>query len=209
MGALAWIACTSVVPLLVLDLTNPRDSAAFALPWSICFALYSVPTAFGQSLVAHSVRHQDRLDEYHRQALRHTLALLLPVVVLIVGLAPFGLRLFGPWYVSHGTLTMRLLALSALPNAVVALAVSRARVQRQMKTVVLILGGLSLFVLGLTILLVPRLGIVGGGIAWLSGQCGSSLRCSSAATLAFRGSGSRARTGGGHARAEGACGGAG
>ena len=170
-GALAWIACTSVVPLLVLDLTNPRDSAAFALPWSICFALYSVPTAFGQSLVAHSVRHQDRLDEYHRQALRHTLALLLPVVVLIVGLAPFGLRLFGPWYVSHGTLTMRLLALSALPNAVVALAVSRARVQRQMKTVVFILGGLSLFVLGLTILLVPRLGIVGGGIAWLSGQC--------------------------------------
>jgi O-antigen/teichoic acid export membrane protein len=170
-GALAWIACTSVVPLLVLDLTDPRDSAAFALPWSICFALYSVPAAFGQSLVAHSVRHQQRLDEYHRQALAHTFALLLPVVVLIVGLAPFGLRVFGPWYASHGTLTLRLLALSALPNAVVALAVSRARVQRQMKTVVLALGVLCVFVLGLTILLVPRLGIVGGGIAWLSGQC--------------------------------------
>jgi O-antigen/teichoic acid export membrane protein/aminoglycoside phosphotransferase (APT) family kinase protein len=170
-GALAWIACTSLVPLLVLDLTSPRSSAAFALPWSICFALYAVPGAFGQSLVAHSVRRQELLNKYHRQALRHTLTLLLPVVVLIVGLAPVGLHFFGPFYASHSTLTLRLLALSAVPNAVVALAVSRARVRRDMKTVVIVLVGLSVFVLGLTVLLVPRLGIVGGGIAWLTGQC--------------------------------------
>jgi O-antigen/teichoic acid export membrane protein len=170
-GALAWIACTSLVPILVLDLTNPRTSAAFALPWSICFALYSVPSAFGQSLVAHGVRRQELLDKYHRQALMHSLALLLPVVLLIVGLAPVGLRIFGPFYASHSTLTLRLLALSALPNCVVALAVSRARVLRQMKTVVIVLVSLAVFVLGLTILLVPRLGIVGGGIAWLSGEC--------------------------------------
>jgi O-antigen/teichoic acid export membrane protein len=168
-GALAWIACTSLVPILVLDLTSPRTSAAFALPWSICFALYSVPSAFGQSLVAHGVRRQELLDKYHRQALMHSLGLLLPVVLLIVGLAPVGLRIFGPFYASHSTLT--LLALSALPNCVVALAVSRARVLRQMKTVVIVLVGLAVFVLGLTILLVPRLGIVGGGIAWLSGEC--------------------------------------
>jgi O-antigen/teichoic acid export membrane protein len=40
-----------------------------------------------------------------------------------------------------------------------------------MKTVVIVLVGLSVFVLGLTVLLVPHLGIAGGGIAWLSGQC--------------------------------------
>ena len=170
-GALAWIACTSLVPLLVLDLTGPRNSAAFALPWSICLALFSVPTAFGQSLVAHGVRNQELLDKYHRQSLKHTLALLLPVVVLLVGLAPIGLRIFGPYYASHSTLTLRLLSLSALPNGVVALAVSRARVQRDMKTVVIVLVGLSIFVLGLTVLLVPRVGIAGGGIAWLSGEC--------------------------------------
>jgi hypothetical protein len=111
-GALAWIACTSLVPILVLDLTGPRSSAGFALPWSMCLALYAVPSAFGQSLVAHGVRRQELLDKYHRQALRHTLALLLPVVVLIVGLAPVGLRIFGPFYASHSTLTLRLLSLS-------------------------------------------------------------------------------------------------
>jgi O-antigen/teichoic acid export membrane protein len=171
LGSLSWIACTSLVPLIVLDLTDPRHSAAFALPWSICLALYSVPTAFGQSLVAHGVRHQDKLAKYHRQALWHTLALLLPVVVLIVTLAPYGLRLFGAWYATHGTLTLRLLALSTLPNSVVALAVSRARVERRMITVIAVLGGLCLLVLSLTVLLVPQLGVVGGGVAWLTAQC--------------------------------------
>jgi O-antigen/teichoic acid export membrane protein/aminoglycoside phosphotransferase (APT) family kinase protein len=171
LGALSWIACTSLVPLLVLDLTDPRHAAAFSLPWSLCLALYAVPGAFGQSLVAHGVRHQDRLDRYYRQALRHTLALLLPVIGLLVALAPYVLRLFGPWYASQGTLTLRLLALSTLPNIVVSLAVSRARVQRRMITVVVVLGGLCVVVLGLTVLLVPHLGIVGGGIAWLTAEC--------------------------------------
>lgn len=171
LGSLSWIACISLVPLLVLDLTDPRHSAAFAVPWSMCLVLYSVPTAFGQSLVAHGVRQQDRLNKYHRQALWHTLALLLPVVLLIIVLAPYGLRLFGPFYAAHSTLTLRLLAVSALPNCVVSLAVSRARVTRRMVVVVAALGGLSVLVFGLIALLVPRLGIVGGGMAWLIAQC--------------------------------------
>ena len=169
-GAVAYIAGTSLVPLLILDLTTPRKSAAFALSWSICIALYAVSISFGQSLVAHGAVHPDRLDQYHRQAMRHTLRLLVPVVVLIVIFAPVGLRFFGPWYVSHGTLTLRFLALSALPGAVVALAVSRARAARRTTTAMVLLVTLSGLVLGMTLVLVPRLGIVGGGIAWLAAQ---------------------------------------
>lgn len=170
-GALAWIACTSLVPLLVLDLTGARHSAAFALPWSMCIALYSVPTAFGQSLVAHSVRNTDLLDLNHRRAVQHTLTLLTPVVALVVAFAPLGLRLFGPYYAEHSTATLRLLSFSAFPNTVVTLAVSRARVARRMGTVVAVLVGLSVLVLSLVFVLVPRLGVVGGGLAWLSAQC--------------------------------------
>jgi O-antigen/teichoic acid export membrane protein len=169
-GALAWIAGTTLVPLLVLNLTDPRHSAAFALAWSICLALYTVPTAFGQSLVAHGAIDGDRLDEYHRQALVQTLRLLVPVVALIVVFAPLGLRFFGPWYVSQGTATLRLLALSALPNAVVGLAVSRARAERRVTRAMVILVTLDGLVLGLTVVLVPRLGITGGGMAWLAAQ---------------------------------------
>lgn len=170
-GALAWIACTSLVPLLVLGLTGAGHSAAFALPWSMCIALYSVPAAFGQSLVAHSVRTPDLLEVNYRRALQHTMTLLAPVVALVVAFAPIGLRLFGPFYAEHSTATLRLLSFSAFPNAVVTLAVSRARVLRRMTAVVGILVGLSVLVLSLVVLLVPRLGVTGGGLAWLTGQC--------------------------------------
>ena len=170
-GALAWIACTSLVPLIVLDLAGARHAAAFSLPWSMCIALYSVPSAFGASLVAHSVRNQELLEINYRRAVHHTLVLLTPVVALVVAFAPLGLRLFGPYYADHSTATLRLLALSAFPSAVDTLSVSKARVVRQMSAVVGILVGLSVLVLGLTYLLVPRMGVVGAAVAWLTAQC--------------------------------------
>ena len=170
-GALAWIACTSLVPLLVLDLAGARHAAAFSLPWSMCIALYSVPNAFGQSLVAHTVRNQEFLEVNYRRAVQHTMTLLTPVVALVVAFAPLGLRLFGPYYAEHSTATLRLLSLSAFPSAVVTLSVSKARVVRRMSAVVSILVGLSVLVLGLTYALVPRIGVVGAAVAWLIAQC--------------------------------------
>jgi O-antigen/teichoic acid export membrane protein len=170
LGALAWIAASYLTPLVVLALTDPARSAVFALAWSICIALYHVPAAFGQALVANAVLHRDWLDQQHRQALRHTLRLLVPVVALVAGLAPFWLSLFGLWYAEQGVTTLRLLALSAIPNAVVALAVSRARVERRMRVVVAVLVGVCVLVLGLTTALVPHLGIAGAALAWLVAQ---------------------------------------
>jgi hypothetical protein len=137
----------------------------------MCIALYSVPSAFGQSLVAHTVRHQELLEVNYRRAVQHTLTLLTPVVALVVAFAPLGLRLFGPYYAEHSTATLRLLSISAFPSAVVTLSVSKARVVRRMSAVVGILVGLSVLVLGLTYLLVPRMGVVGAAVAWLTAQC--------------------------------------
>jgi O-antigen/teichoic acid export membrane protein len=169
-AALAWIGCTSVVPILVLGLAGADQAAVFALAWSMCLALYAVPTALGQALVAYGVRDPARVGEHHRRILLTSLALLTPPVVALVGFAPLVLSLFGDWYGSQGVATLRLLALSTLPNAVVALTVSRARIDRRMTAVVAIMVSLCVLVLGLTQLLVPRVGIAGGAVAWLVGQ---------------------------------------
>jgi O-antigen/teichoic acid export membrane protein len=169
-AALAWIGCTSLVPILVLNLSDAEHAAVFALAWSICLTLYGVPAALGQSLVAYGVRDPDRLEEHHRKILYSSLGLLSPAVAGLVVLAPAILSPFGHWYASQGAVTVQLLALSALPNAVVALTVSRARVEHRMLTVLTSMVVLSLLVLSLTYFLVPRIGIVGGGVAWLVGQ---------------------------------------
>jgi O-antigen/teichoic acid export membrane protein len=169
-AALAWIGSTSLVPILVLNLSDAEHAAVFALAWSMCLTLYSVPAALGQSLVAYGVRDLARLEEHHRKILLSSLALLSPAVAILVVFAPTILSLFGPWYAEHGVPTLRLLALSALPNTVVLLTVSRARVANRMTTVVTTMVVLCLLVLGLTWALVPRIGISGGAVAWLVAQ---------------------------------------
>lgn len=169
-AALAWIGCTSLLPVLVFSLSDPAHAAVFALAWSMCLTLYSVPSALGQSLVAYGVREPVRLEEHHRRILLSSIGLLGPAVAALVVLAPAVLSPFGRWYAEEGVPTLRLLALSALPNAVVLLTVSRARVAHRMTTVVTTMVVLCLSVLSLTWLLLPRMGIVGGAVAWLLGQ---------------------------------------
>ncbi|HEX5532479.1 MAG TPA: phosphotransferase [Actinomycetales bacterium] len=169
-ASLAWIAATSLVPVLVLNLTDASHAAVFALTWSVTLVLYGVPEAFGQALVAHTTRELSQLDERHTQVLKASLALLAPVVVLLVVSAPLLLRPFGPWYATQGAGTLRLLASSSLPGTVVGLTVSRARVRRHMVTVTAALISVCVLVIGLTLLLVPRVGIVGAGLAWLLGE---------------------------------------
>jgi O-antigen/teichoic acid export membrane protein len=169
-GSLCWIAATALMPVLVLELAGAAATAAFAMAWQITLSLYQIPVAMGQSLVAHAAADQAGLERYHREALRHSLQLLVPAVAVIVVAAPWLLAVFGDVYADRGTPALRLLALSALPQAITALAVSKRRVQRRMRAVVALLSGLGLLVLGLAVLLVPLIGIAGVGLAWLVAQ---------------------------------------
>src|SRR3954452_18500548 len=113
----------------------------------------------GQSLVVHGSAEQDRVSRHHRDVLRHTVTLPVPMVVVLVVLAPWLLGLFGPVYADQATTTLRLLALSAIPQAVTSLAVSRGRVERRMRFVVAVLAVLCSLVLGLATVLLPAIGV--------------------------------------------------
>ena len=65
---------------------------------------------------------------------------------------------------------LRWLALGVLPNIFVALFISIARVQNQPGRIVLVQGLLSGLMLGLSYVLLPRIGITGVGVAWLASQ---------------------------------------
>ncbi|MER7751664.1 phosphotransferase [Kitasatospora sp. NPDC097643] len=114
---------------------------------------------------------QQRLLRHCRRVLRHSGALLVAATVLVTATAPWLLRVFGPGYAQEGTTTLRLLALSALPNLVVAVAVAACRVQRRMRVVLTVLTTQAALALGLTAVLLEPLGVAGAGLAWLVAQC--------------------------------------
>ncbi len=99
--------------------------------------------------------------------LRHTGLLLAGAVLVIVAGAPLILGVFGPAYAEHGTTVLRLMALCALPVAVINVVIQMARVRRALPWMIGVRVASSAMVITLVAVLLPRYGLTGVGVAWL------------------------------------------
>ncbi len=170
LSSLVWVATVNMMPLLVINQLGATANAYFYLSWTMAYTLYLVSRNMGMSLVAEAAADPTNLHFYAYRTFIQSCRLLLPVIgAMIVG-APLILRLFGSDYASASANLLRLLCLSALPNTVVAIYTSVARVQRRMRSIVMVYTALCGLVLGLSFVLMPTLGIEGLGWAWLIGE---------------------------------------
>lgn len=170
LGGLFWLAMATLPQVLILNTMGARDSAYFSICWVITTMYYVVSINMGSSLVVESAGDPQLLGPAIRTVLRSTGALLLAAVVVLLAAAPLVLRLFGPDYPVHAATLLRLLTLSALPNLVTATAMASYRVRRRLWQFVLLNATLAGSVFGLGVVLVPRVGLVGMGWAWLTAQ---------------------------------------
>ncbi|MEV4788987.1 lipopolysaccharide biosynthesis protein [Streptomyces tuirus] len=171
LGALCRTAAYSVVPLLVLNILGAAHSAYFLLAWAVGCIPYLLVANMGSSLIVEATRDPSRLTQHSLRVLRHSALLMSGGVAAMVVAAPTLLSFFGPAYAEEGTTLLRLLALSALPNLLVSLAVDVARIRRRLRLVVGLQLTLCVCVLGLSTALLPVLGLTGAGVAWLVAQC--------------------------------------
>jgi O-antigen/teichoic acid export membrane protein/aminoglycoside phosphotransferase len=169
--ALAWLASTTLLPVIVLAVAGATTNAYFSLAWAVAFPLYAIGHNIGTSLVLHGASDRPALPQLLRKAALQGGALLLACVVVLVAVAPYALSLFGGDYADGATTLLRLLALAALPNLVLSLAVSVARVERRLRVAMIALGAQAVLSLGSAALLVEMIGVSGAGVAWLGSQC--------------------------------------
>jgi len=169
-GAMFDLAAVSLLPLVVTQLAGPEENAFFYQSWIIAYTLILVANNMSRSLTVEVAKDQRQLRSYGRAVFGQTLKLLTPAVVVIVLLAPLLLSVFGSEYAEGGTLTLRLLALSAIPHAVLLLELVTARLQHRMREVIAIQAATSVIVLGAALLLAANYGGLGAAIGWLAGQ---------------------------------------
>jgi len=169
-GSIISIAATSLLPIIVTERLGATTAAYFYLPWTVAYSLYLVSFNMGMSLIAEGSADPTKLDTYSYRLFVQMARLLVPAVIILVVGAPYILRLFGQSYAEEGTLLLRLLSLSALPEIIVAVATSVLRVQRRIGAVVLIMTVSSVASLGLSLVLLNVYGIVGIGVAFLVSQ---------------------------------------
>lgn len=169
-GAMFDLAAISLLPLLVTHWAGPEENAFFYQSWIIAYTLILVANNTARALTVEAAKDQAQLQSYGRVVFAHTLKLLVPAVVAMVVLAPLLLSVFGPEYAEKGTLTLRILAVSALPHTVVLMALVTARLQHQLREVIAIQVVTSLLVLGVALALAGQYGSLGAAIAWLGAQ---------------------------------------
>ena len=168
--ALVGTGLTSALPLIVLETSGAATAAYFTLAWSISYALYLVSRSMATSLLVEGAGDTSRLGEYSYRAVVHTTWILAPLVMATVLLAPLLMRLFGAEYAAEGSTVLRLLALSALPSAVIVVYSAVERVRKQMLRLVLVTVAINGTAIALIWVLLQSHGLAGLGLAWLATQ---------------------------------------
>jgi O-antigen/teichoic acid export membrane protein len=169
-GTVFLLAAVFGLPLVVLARLGPEAAAVYGIAWQIAYALYLVVNGMGQSLVAHVAADPDRLKSACRGMICKAMALLVPAVLVIAAGAYPLLSLFGSHYADEGSVLLALLALSAIPNVVTWSTVWAARVRRDGRVLFGLPAAITTAVIAGSWYLMPVMGVVGTGVAWLGAQ---------------------------------------
>jgi O-antigen/teichoic acid export membrane protein len=170
-GAMFLLATTNLVPVLVaVGASDVRSTAYFYMAWMVGGVLDLVGVSMSLSLTVEGSFDRSTLAVNCRKALRKIASILLPCAALTALLAHWALGLFGPGYAAHGAPILELLAVATLPRTVTEVYLGALRAQSRTTLVAIIQGSRCVLMLGLTVILVGRMGPIGAALAAVVSQ---------------------------------------
>ncbi|MBJ3807767.1 lipopolysaccharide biosynthesis protein [Streptomyces flavofungini] len=167
-GSLCSLAVVYLVPVIVAAQVSSSDNAYFYIATTIGGTTNLLAINMGASLTVEGAHDPARLAANTRAALRRMARIMIPVCgILFVG-APYILHVFGQGYSEAATPLLRWFAVGALLRVVMETYFAVLRAQSRTSGLAWLQGLLCLLVLGLTLLLLPRMGLTGAGVAEIS-----------------------------------------
>lgn len=164
-GSLFSLAVVYLVPVIVASQVSSVDNAYFYITTTIGGTVNLLAINMGASLTVEGAHDPARLAANTRAALRRMARIMLPVCgVLFIG-APFILRVFGQEYADAATPLLRWFAVGAALRVVMETYFAVQRAQSRTSGIAWMQGLLCALVLGLTLILLPRMGLTGAGVA--------------------------------------------
>ncbi|MFF2851823.1 lipopolysaccharide biosynthesis protein [Streptomyces sp. NPDC058001] len=167
-GSLFSLAVVYLVPVLVASQVSSADNAYFYITTTIGGTINLLAINMGASLTVEGSHDPARLAANTRAALRRMARIMLPVCgALFIG-APYILGVFGDAYADAATPLLRWFAVGAVLRVVMETYFAVLRAQSRTAGLAWLQGLLCALVLGLTLLLLPRMGLTGAGVAEIS-----------------------------------------
>ncbi|MER8030345.1 lipopolysaccharide biosynthesis protein [Streptomyces bauhiniae] len=167
-GSLFSLGVVYLVPVIIASQVSAEDNAYFYITTTIGGTTNLLAINMGASLTVEGSHDPARLAANTRAALRRMARIMLPVAgVLFVG-APWILGVFGAGYADAATPLLRWFAVGAVLRVVMETYFAVLRAQSRTAGLAWLQGLLCFLVLGLTLLLLPRMGLTGAGVAEIS-----------------------------------------
>ncbi|MEU6824663.1 lipopolysaccharide biosynthesis protein [Streptomyces atriruber] len=167
-GSLFSLAVVYLVPVIVASQVSSVDNAYFYITTTIGGTVNLLAINMGASLTVEGAHDPALLAANTRSALRRMATIMLPVCGILFLAAPLILRMFGQGYADAATPLLRWFAVGALLRVVMETYFAVQRAQSKTSGIAWLQGLLCFLVLGLTLLLLPRMGLTGAGIAEIS-----------------------------------------
>ena len=159
-----------VLPLLVVGLVGPVEGAYFYMVWFLGYLPISASTNLAVSLFAEGSSDPGALRVLSRNAVVGGLAVAAVGAAFLFLLADKLLLAFGREYATEGATLLRLVALAALPAAVVNVYLGALRVTKRLGELVIIAGVVAMTTVALSSALLPVMGLTGAGVGHGLGQ---------------------------------------
>ncbi|WNV85106.1 hypothetical protein [Umezawaea sp. Da 62-37] len=175
MITIAAMLATYLLPIVVVARTSAADNAYFYATWMLGAVFFMISPAVSTALFAAGADDPAAIAAAARRSGLITAALLVvPIAVYLFG-GRLLLSLFGPEYPEQGHALLVLLTLSAIPDAVTNIAVAVLRATNRLQSALWLNTSMLLASLAASWFLLPRLGIVAVGLAWIGAQTAGAL----------------------------------
>jgi O-antigen/teichoic acid export membrane protein len=159
-----------ILPVVVLGLLGSTEAAYFYMAWFLGLLLTSASAYLALSLFAEGSYNPGALRVLSRNAVAGALAVAAVGALFLLLLGDRLLLAFGRDYATEGVMLLRLVALAALPAAVVNVYLGALRVTKRVGELVAIASVVAVTTVALSCALLPVMGLAGAGVGLGIGQ---------------------------------------
>jgi O-antigen/teichoic acid export membrane protein len=170
-----WALPVVVLPLMVVNILGTEQNAYFYIGWNVASIIFIIPVGTSQSLFAEGSHSQEKLGQEVRKCLKISFVLVIPALIILLALGDKILWLFGQAYTDNTTRLIWVIAPSVLPLTINYIYLSIKRIEKRMRSALILSAFVAVVTLGLSYILLPGTGILGAGLAWLAGQAGAAV----------------------------------
>jgi O-antigen/teichoic acid export membrane protein len=164
-----------VLPVIVVARLSSTQNAYFYVAWSVGGAFFLISPSVANALFAEGMHRPEEVAATLKRAALIVSALLAPIMIVLGVGGRYVIGLFGAAYAAHSELLLRLLIVSAVPDAITNVYLVLLRLRGRLRTAAALNTGMAAAAMGGAWILLPRLGVSGAGWAWLAAQTAGAV----------------------------------